>query len=292
MSDDIRALNLDAGVSDATPFAAAASHVSAASRLRSLTLHLLRGQLVPAAIWGGVLGLLGFLYVALFPSMGSELDQYIDSLPEGMKAFFPTIGVTESTEGWLNMELFSITAPLALPFFVIIMGARAIAGREERGRLDLLLSNPVPRWVLVTATFLTMMGALALALVIVHLLTWVAAPLFGVGLSASALAEGVANLFPFALVFGGLALLLSAVFRRATPAIVLPGALLVGMYVLEGLGNYSEAVEPLKPAGIFYYYGSAILDGIDWTNFAGVLLVAFALAGIAVAAFQRREIYT
>jgi ABC-2 type transport system permease protein len=266
--------------------------VSGVARLRPLLAYLLRGQIVPAAIWGGVLGLFGFLYVALFPSMGSELDQYIESLPEGMKAFFPTAGVSESVEAWLHMEQFSMVAPLALPFFVIIMGARAIAGREERGRLDLLLSNPVPRWVLVVATYLTMIGGLTVVLVLTHVLTWVAAPLFDVDLSAVALLEGVLNLLPISLAFGALALLLSAVLHRSTVAIVVPGLLLVGMYIVYGLGNYSEAIEPLQPLSIFHYYGAAITEGLDWPAFAGVLLLSSALTALAVLGFQRREIYT
>jgi ABC-2 type transport system permease protein len=254
--------------------------------------HLFRGQLVNALIWGGVLGLMGGMYVSLFPSMGTELDQYIESMPEAMKAFVPSLGLTGTVEAWLNMELFSLLAPLALPFFVIIMGARAIAGREERGKMDLLLSNPLPRWMLVLATFLAMLAALLVALVPIYLLTLAVAPLVNVDLDPVALLEGTVNLLPMCLSFGALALLLSTLVHRAARAIVVPAALLVGMYVLEGLGNYSAKVEPLQPVGVFHHYGAAIVEGIDWPRFLGLLLVALVLMAMSIVAFSRREIFT
>jgi ABC-2 type transport system permease protein len=209
-----------------------------------------------------------------------------------MKAFFPSLGVTGSVEAWLNMELFSLLAPLALPFFVVILGARAIAGREERGKMDLLLSNPVPRWTLVVATFLAMVGGVLIALVPVYLLTLATAPLVGVDLDPVALLEGTLNLLPICLAFGSLALLLSAVVHRSTIAIVVPAVLLVGMYVLQGLGNYSDVIEPFQPAGIFYHHGSAILEGIDWLRFGAVVLVSVVLMAISIPLFKRREIFT
>jgi hypothetical protein len=113
-----------------------------------------------------------------------------------------------------------------------------------------------------------------------------------VDLSAASLFWAVLNLLPFCLVFGALALLLSALLRRAALAIVLPAAVLVGMYVLLGMANYSEQIEPFRGASIFYHYGSAITEGIDWLRFAALGLVALVLMASSVAAFHRREIYT
>lgn len=291
MSNGTRTVEMPAtGRAQARPVAA--HEVSNLRRLSALAVHLLRRQIVNALIWGGVLGLLGAMYVALFPSMGSELDQYMESLPEGMKAFFPSVGATGSVEAWLNMELFSLTAPLALPFFLLIIGARAIAGREERGTMDLLLSNPVPRWVLVAATYLTMVAALLVALVPLFVLTWLPSLTVDVQLSAWSLAQGVLNLLPFCLFFGSLALLLSALVRRAALAIALPAAVLVGMYVLQGLANYSDKIEPLQPLSLFSHYGSAIQEGIDWLRFTAIVLLGLVLMALAMLAFHRRQIYT
>ncbi len=99
-------------------------------------------------------------------------------------------------------------------------------------------------------------------------------------------------MWPMCLLFGAVAMLCSAVFHRRALAIAIPAFLLFGMYLLDTLGRVSEDLEDLRPVSAFYYYGSAIENGIDWTDFGGLTLVALALALLAVLVFSRRDIYT
>ena len=87
-------------------------------------------------------------------------------------------------------------------------------------------------------------------------------------------------------------MLCSALFHRRVLAIAIPGAVLVAMYFVNALGNSVEELEDAQPFTVFYHYGSAIEDGIDWVAFGGVALCAFILVLLAVLAFQRRDIYT
>ncbi len=100
------------------------------------------------------------------------------------------------------------------------------------------------------------------------------------------------NLWPTCASFGSLALLCSALLHRRALAVAIPAVALFGMYLLDALGKVSEDLEDLRPASVFYYYGSAIEDGIDWRSFAGVTFVALVLVLLAVLAFRRRDIYT
>lgn len=65
--------------------------------------------------------------------------------------------------------------------------------------------------------------------------------------------------------------------------------MLFAMYLIDALGRVSEDLEGLRPASVFYYYGSAIENGIERVSFAGVTAVALLL--VAPAAFSRRDIY-
>ncbi|MDQ3363743.1 MAG: hypothetical protein M3534_19175, partial [Actinomycetota bacterium] len=105
-------------------------------------------------------------------------------------------------------------------------------------------------------------------------------------------AAAVLNMWPLCLLFGAAAMLCSAAFHRRALAIAVPAFLLFAMYLLNTLGRVSEDLEVFQPASAFYYHGSAIEDGIDWTNFLGLTLVALALVLLAVLAFRRRDIYT
>ena len=64
------------------------------------------------------------------------------------------------------------------------------------------------------------------------------------------------------------------------------------MYFLNVVGGLVEDLGFLKDFSAIHYYGSAIQDGIDWANFAGLTAVALVLVGLAIGVFRRRDIYT
>ena len=260
--------------------------------LLALLWHTLRLQRRGALIWGLALGLYSAAIVATFPTFGDaeQMDQLVRMYPEGMREAF-NIEDMGTPEGFLDSQVFSL-APLALAFFPILACAGAIAGAEERGTLDVLLGNPLPRWQLVAGSFLATALSLLGILAVVGLLTYVTAVLFDVDLSLLTTAGAVLNLWPISMFFGGLALLCSALFHRRALAVAIPGGMLFAAYLADALGRISDDLEDLRPASVFYYYGSTIKDGIDWSNFAGVTLAALLLALLAALAFSRRDIYT
>jgi beta-exotoxin I transport system permease protein len=264
--------------------------------LLALILHTLRLQSRGVIVWGVALGALSALTVASFPpfSEGNELNEMIRNYPPEMRELF---GIREGTdlstiEGFLASQLFSFLFPLSLAFFPILASAGVIAGAEERGTIDVLLGNPIPRWQIVVGNFAATAISLLGIAAILGLFTWVTAVLLDVDLPIGRAAEAVLNLWPLGVFYGGLAMLCSAVFHRRVLAIAIPGAVLVAMYFVNALGNLVEKLEDAQPFSVFYYYGSAIEDGMDWTDFGGVSLAALALVLLAVLAFRRRDIYT
>jgi ABC-2 type transport system permease protein len=265
--------------------------------LVALILHTSRSQARSVVIWGVALGLLSLITVAFFPSLedqGQQLNELMESYPPEMRELF---GMGEGTdlatiEGFLASQVFSFMAPLALAFFPILASARAIAGAEERGTIDVLLGNPVPRWQLVVGNFVATAISTVGIVAILGLFTWVPAVLLDVDLSLEKTAEATLNLWPLCVFFGGLAMLCSALFHRRVLAIAIPGFVLVATYFINALGDAVEDLEDAQPLTVFHYYGSAIEDGIDWSNFSGVTLAALVLVFLAALAFGRRDIYT
>lgn len=269
------------------------AHGRGSSRtLFALVAHTVRLQRRGALIWGVVLGLYSAAIVATFPTFGDmeQMDQLMRAYPEGMREAF-NIEDMGTPEGFLDSQVFSL-APLALAFFAILASAGALAGAEERGTIDVLLGNPLPRWQLVVGSFLATALSLLGVVVAVGLLTWGTAVLFDVDLSLRTTAAASLNLWPICLFFGGLALLCSAVSHRRSLAIAIPSVVLFAAYLVDVLGRVSDDLEDLRPVSVFYYYGSAIKDGIDWGDFAGVTLVALLFVLLAALAFSRRDIYT
>ena len=266
---------------------------------RSFTVllgHVLSLQARSVAIWGLLFGGLGVMMVSIFPAIanGPSLQKLGDTLPRG---FMQAAGVEDvasmgTIEGFLQAELFGLIVPLALPFFAILAAANAISGAEERGTIDVLMGNPLPRWQLVVAYFVSTAFSLAVILAVFGAFLWGSAQLFDVKLPAGTVAEGVFGAWPLCVFFGGLAMLCSAIFHRRTLAIGVSGAVLVAMYFLNVLGGLVKGLEGARNLSAVYQYGSPITDGIDWASFAGLTGVALLLAAAAVVAFQRRDIYT
>jgi beta-exotoxin I transport system permease protein len=261
--------------------------------LFALVTHTGRMQLRSVIIWGAALGLYSAAMVASFTAIegsAAQLNQLMEAYPKGMLEAF---GVTDLGDpaNYLNSQFFGL-APLALSFFPILALAGAIAGAEERGTIDVLLGNPLPRWQLVAGNFLATALSLLGICAIVGLLTWGTAVLVDVDLSLREIAHGVLNLWPITVAFGALALLCSALFHRRALAISIPAFLLFGTYLIDTIGRASEDLEDWRPASVFYYYGSAVENGIDRSHFAGITVIALALVLLAVLVFRRRDIYT
>jgi len=266
--------------------------VAALRGVWTLAAHDLRRRLRSIVIWGVALGALGALYVALFPTMGGVLEEYMAQMPEEMQQFMDPTSGKLTVEEWLEMEMFNGIIPIALPFFLMIIGARSLAGRGERKTMDLLLSNPVPRWRVVAAALLTMALALAAVLLITWVLTYLAVPFSGVDLPPSRLAAGLLSLWPFCLFFGAFALLLSAFVRRGALAIAVPGVLLVAMYVLDALGQVSSAVEPLRVLSLQNHFAGSLSGDFPGLAFGLTLAGVCVLAAAGTVFFGRRDIYT
>ncbi len=271
----------------------AAKRHSPGGTLLALVGHTVRMQRRSAIIWGAALGVYSAAMAASFTTFSGnaeEMNQLLKAYPQELLDAFGIENLAD-VENYLNSQVF-LLAPLALAFFPILSAAGTIAGAEERGTLDVLLGNPIPRWQLVVGSFAATALSLLLTLAITGLLTWGTAVLMEVDLSLESTTAAVLNMWPVCLFFGGLAMLCSAFFHRRALAIAIPAFLLFAMYLVDTIGRASEDLEDLRPASVFYYYGSAIEDGIDWLNFGGVTLVAFVFVLLAVLAFQRRDIYT
>ncbi|HLJ66877.1 MAG TPA: ABC transporter permease subunit [Chloroflexota bacterium] len=262
------------------------------SQIRVLTTHLLRGQVVSIFVWGLALGAYNVLVVLSYPAFKNNIAQELSHLPPSARALFGVQGNGATIESWLAINTFNLIAPLALAFFPMVIGARSVAGREERQGMDLLLGNPLPRWVLVVSSGLTVGIGLLGILVPFGLLTWWSTILIGVHLPIARAGAAVLNLWPLCLWFGTLALLCSSLVRRSSLAIAIPGAVLLAMYVGEALGSTNPGVRFLRSVSLFHYYGSAIEHGMPWVSFLGISLLAVALAVLAALAFALRDVYT
>jgi ABC-type transport system involved in multi-copper enzyme maturation permease subunit len=254
------------------------------------TRHLL-GRFGRTGIWWVIgLAIYNGLLVMTYPSFRESGLLAIENFPKGLVEAFGIEDLTK-IEPYLDARLFG-TLPLVLAFFPIMTFANAIAGAEERGALDILLGNPIPRRNVVLSNWIAMAVVLIGVLLISAALTWASGVIVDVGLDPGDTFRGMLNLFSITMFFGSFALALSARLRQRGLVIGISFALLFLMYLLDIIGRISPTWENVHWASAFRFYRSAMTAPVLWLE-TGILLGAnLALVGLAVVLFNRRDIYT
>src|SRR5512146_735571 len=117
--------------------------------LRNAFVKTLRDARRAIGWWSLGLIAMAALMIAVYPTVrdNPDLNRMVEDYPDALKAFIAFGGDLDyvSGAGYLGSELFSFMVPLLLLVAAIGAGARALAGEEERGTLDLLLANPLSR---------------------------------------------------------------------------------------------------------------------------------------------------
>lgn len=257
-----------------------------------LVRHQHARRLRSTLVWGVSLGLLGLLMVAIYSTLDLEvLSQALQSYPQSLLDAF---GISEDSystpEGFISGELLSFMVPLALGFYPILAAARAMAGAEQDRSLDLVLSQPAPRWHLPVATFAAFTVGLLEIVLLFALITWASAAAFGVGLDLGHMLAGAVNLVPLCVLYGGVALIVSAAARQAGLVTGIAGAALVLGYLLDTVGKISPDVDWLADITPFRFYGAAIEQGLDAGDVALLLAGGVLCCALAIPVFARRDV--
>lgn len=250
------------------------------------------------ALFWWSLGLVGMaaLMIAVYPTVrdNPDLNKMVDDYPEALKAFMAFGGDVDyvSGAGYLGSELFSFMVPLLLLIAAIGAGARATAGEEERGTLDLLLANPLSRRRLIADK----LAALAAEIVVLAAVLWlsllVGVEIVGIHVSAAHLAAATASAALLAVAFGAISLLVGAATGRRGVAIGVTAAGAVAAYLVNSLAALVDFLEPVRGASPFYHYVASdpLREGLALGHAGFLALLALLAAVVSIVAFERRDL--
>jgi ABC-2 type transport system permease protein len=229
--------------------------------------------------------------VAIYPSVESALAKAIRSYPKALKEAFG-IGELSTVEEYLHAEMLSLIVPLAVGYLAVRVVASALSGAAESGRLDMLLSAPVSRRTLAWAAFASAGIELAAVLALALVLTEIGSLLSGAHLSVGPAVAGFANVWPLAMLFAALAIVVTGWSLRTSIVTGSLAGVLVGMYVVDLVGRIDTSLDGVRYVSVFRFYGKAIEDGIDPLSFIGVTAAALLLAAVGTQLFDRRDLST
>ncbi len=239
-----------------------------------------------------------FLTVSFYPAIKdqSAFNDFYKDLPEGAKALIGAAGGIELTSpaGYLQSNFFAQLFPIALLIFGIAGGARAIAGAEDDGTLELMLSNPVTRLRVAVERYLSAVGmTFGLGLILTAALVALSSPfdLLTDGVSAvDVIGAGLAATC-FGIFHLSLAFVVGAVGGGRSRAFALSAAVGVGGFILFGIVS-GGAIEPARFVTPWWWYLSRNLlaQGLPPESIYLPIGLSAALATIGVWRFRLRDL--
>ncbi len=246
-------------------------------------------QALLVVVTAAMFWMLGVMMGPIFAGIRALPIDIANVLPKTMLTFFGG-GDLSSPEGYYQVETFGMMMPIAVVLVAVAVGAKALAGEEESRTMAVLLANPVPRGRVVLEKMLTMVLYAVVVGVATAAGVTAGSLIAGLGMDVGHIAATCLLGTLVGLVFGALALLLSAATGLVRIATGIPAGAAVGFHVLNSLGQINEAWwGRLSP---FHYYlnSDPLVNGMDWAG--GLLLAAVTviLLALAVPAFARRDL--
>jgi ABC-2 type transport system permease protein len=243
--------------------------------------------------WTIAIAGVGGMYAAFWPfidnpSMRAALEAYPEVILEAMN--FQDVA---TAAGYLSASVYGLVVGVLVLVYAVGSGARAIAGDEESGTLDLVLAHPIPRRRLALERF----GAIATtqALASLGLLTVILVLSQLVGFEGITFPNFLAmhlHLAMFGILYAAAAFAVGAATGRRGIAIGVGAGLGVFGFAADGLLTQVDGLEWIEAYSPFEWLhgGSPLKNGLQWADllWLGGLTVVFVAVGVW--RFRRRDV--
>ena len=234
---------------------------------------------------------MGVMMGPMYASIPEETLKTFDELPENLVALFGG-GDMSTPEGWYSLETFGLMAPGAVILVTVVMGAGALAGEESRRTMALLLACPISRNRIVIEKLIPMVFYAVVVGFVTFAGVSIGSLIADLGMSISNIAATATLQTLVGLVFGSLALALSAGTGRTSIAIYGAIGAALFFHLFNSLGALNEGLDDLGWLTPFSYYlgNDPLNNGMNWGDAAVLAALSAILIGSSFVLFQRRDI--
>ena len=230
--------------------------------------------------------------VAVYPAFkdSTSLDALTSGNP-GLSAMFGISGSITSPVGWISANIYANFFPLVILLLTIGYGAQSLAGQEEDGHLELVLSLPFSR----RAVVIQKAGAMTIQATVlgaVVLLATLCGRFFELTIPTAHLATATLGVVLLAIDFGLIAMAIGAGTGARALAVGVTTAVAAASYLISSLAPVVHALDPLRYTSLFYWaIGDNQLDnGLTWLSVV-VLVGAGLLAAVTTTIlFDRHDL--
>ncbi|MCU0514076.1 MAG: ABC transporter permease subunit [Anaerolineae bacterium] len=257
------------------------------------TLRRSRNELLYVAAGMAALGLLVVLMVPFLDAV-KVVDLLKDLPPVLLRAagLGSDMALLATPEGFIALGFFGKFL-LLFCAYPVVMGLRALSSEEHDGTLEVLLSLPLRRDLLLVEKFAAGVLIMALLLLILGLSLVLAAQLISTPLDTGRVLLLVANLLPIMVFVLAATICLSAFIGRRQLVLGLITGFIAGSFILQTVGDLSDegVTAALRRLSFFAYYDApgVVQSGLSAAHVLGFFGVALVLLAAAVWGFTRRD---
>jgi ABC-2 type transport system permease protein len=255
-----------------------------ASLLGSVFGKALRDMIVPSLWWGLGIGAIGAVIVATTDQALVPMRQ----MARNAGWLAKLMGDLASNEAYLSVGLFSYLPVLLAVFAITQIGSWT--GDEEEGRLEMLVSVPVPRWKILLARYAALVAGQVVILVLLGALVLLTSAATNVSLDAGRVVQALAAALPLGPVVAAFGLCVATWAPRPGIAVPVTIALVGATYFFETLAPLFDLPEAVLNLSIFHLYGKPLVEGIKWGGLLALSAAAVLFAAASLAGWERRDI--
>lgn len=256
-----------------------------------LLIHETRSRWKAILGWGFGLILFGAIYISIAPGLFEQMKSLKDL------SIYKLVGMQlGSIEGYLASVVL-VYIPILLGIYCIIASTSTLAGEEDNGTLELIVTLPLSRWQI--------LGAKAAALSIVAVFIMIMASIGNAIILAFVKINNPINVTPFglftalmsslplALGFIMIGLFLGAFLPNRRLSTTVMTILFIASFFGENIVDMAKSLEPIKYLSLFNYYNTKetiFTDGPQLSDIAILLGIAAVFFVLALISFKRRNI--
>ncbi len=243
----------------------------------------LRSALPGVLIWGIGIAAYTFLIMSVMNTVRS--DAFGSFLQNDIYKSLGFVALT-TNENLLSLLLFVFAILLFAAYAVTLVSGWS--SEENEGRLELILSAPLPRWRMLLGRFLVALISSALVVLIVAGAFALGAQLNNLTINFDKAFGAFFGLWVVCVIIAAAGYLLSAF--GPTQAVAITGGLVVVSYFLDLFGPVFKLPGWTQNLSIFHLYGRPITNGLDWSLQFLLLTVSAAFVALAAFRFWQRDI--
>jgi ABC-2 type transport system permease protein len=260
--------------------------------LRNIFLKTLYEKRWTLFAWGLAIFLLTILTMSFYPTLRDTFGESLKNVPDSAKAFLGDATAYQTIQGFTDLQVFA-----QMVFFTIIMGVilgtGLLAGEENEGTLQTLLSMPVSRPKVYIQKLFACMAIVAGVCMVLMLAILLGALMVGEKMPLGRTFLATMMLWLVTMVFTVLGYALGAIFSRRGLSGAAAGMLAFVTYLITALAPNVHVLKIPNYFSPFHYFNnpSILKYGLGLRDLAVLLSINVVLAVLGYVVFVKRDVY-